>query len=83
MAGLNLSERVLAELDLGNIVIPVGERRPVRWELWMSFTAAVSVILVVVAGLLILIAELRAGWVPGHELPMDKTTAIHNLLFRS
>ena len=83
MAGLDLSERVLAELDLGKIVIPVVESSRIRWELWMSFTAAVSVILVIGAGLLILIAELRAGWVPGHELPMDKATAIHHLLFRS
>lgn len=83
MADLDLSDRVLAELDLGNIVIRVVERSPIRWELWMSFAAAVSVIFVVAAGLLILIAELRAGWVPGHELPMDKATAIHTLLFRS
>lgn len=82
MTDLDLSERVLAELDLGSIVIPVDQRRPVRWELWVSFAAAASVILVVALGLLILIGELRAGWVPGHELPMDKAAAIHKLLFR-
>jgi hypothetical protein len=83
MADLDLSDRVLAELDLGTIVIPVHQRSPIRWELWVSFAAAVSVILIFAVGLLILTAELRAGWVPGHELPMDKAAAIHKLLFRS
>jgi hypothetical protein len=30
-----------------------------------------------------LIVELRVGWVPGHEVSMDKAAAIHKLLFRS
>jgi hypothetical protein len=85
MPDLDLSDRVLDELDLSNIVIPVAERSLIRfrWDLWLSFASAVAVILVVALGLLILIAELRAGWVPGHELPMDKAAAIHKLLFRS
>ena len=82
MTNLDLSDRVLTELDLGRIVIPVAPPRLFRWDLWVSFVAAVSVILVVALGLLILIGELRAGWVPGHELPMDKAAAIHKLLFR-
>lgn len=82
MTDLDLSDRVLAELDLGSIVIPISQPRSIRWDLWVSFVAAASVILVVALGLLILIGELRAGWVPGHELPMDKAAAIHKLLFR-
>ena len=40
--------------------------------------------MLVVAGVLLtLTAELRAGWIPGHELPMDKAAAIHKLLFRA
>ena len=59
------------------------ERNSARWEFWVSITAAASAILVVGGMLLTLTAELRAGWVPGHELPMDKAAAIHKLLFRS
>ena len=82
MTDLDLSDSILAELDLGNIVIAVPETHPIRWELWISFAAAICVILVVAALLLTVTAELRAGWVPGHELPMDKATAIHKLMFR-
>jgi hypothetical protein len=82
MADIDLSDRALAELALADTVIAV-EPRPIRWEVWVSFAAAVSAILVVAGVLLTLTAELRAGWVPGHELPMDKATAIHKLLFRS
>jgi hypothetical protein len=73
--------RALSELDLANIVIVI-EPRPIRWDLWVTFAAAVLAILVVAGVLLTLTAELRAGWVPGHELPMDKAAAIHKLLFR-
>jgi hypothetical protein len=83
MAEVDLPARVLAELDPDKSVIPVVGRSPIRWEFWMSFAAALAVIFVFASGLLIMIAELHAGWVPGHQLPMDKATAIHNLLFRS
>lgn len=72
------SAQPAADLDLSD-----RERSPIRAELWVSFAAAASVIFVVMMGLLIVIAELRAGWVPGHELPMNRATAIHKLLFRS
>ena len=52
------------------------------WDLWVPFVAAVSVLLVVSAGLLTLTAELRSGWVSDHEVRMDKTAAIHGLMFR-
>ncbi len=71
----------MAELD-GEDVVPVVEPSPMRRELWISFVAAVFVILLVAGGLLAVTAELRAGWVSDHEQPMDKTTAVHNLLFR-
>lgn len=83
MPDLDLSDRVMAELAPDKSVVPVVVRSPIRWEFWMSFAAALAVIFVVASGLLIMIAELHAGWVPGHQLPMDKATAIHNLLFRS
>jgi len=82
MTNVDRSDRPLTELDLANVVIVV-EPRPVRREFWIPFVAAVSAILVVAGVLLTLTAELRAGWIPGHELPMDKATAIHRLLFRS
>jgi len=53
-----------------------------RHDLWVSFIAASSVILMVGGGLLLLTAELRSGWVSEHEVKMDKAPAIHNLLFR-
>lgn len=73
--------RALSKLDLANIAIVI-EPRHIRWDLWVTFAAAVLAILVVAGVLLTLTAELRAGWVPGHELPMDKAAAIHKLLFR-
>ena len=82
MADIDLSDRARTGFDLGDAVITI-EPRPTRWEFWVSTTAAVSAILVVAGVLLTLTAELRAGWVPGHELPMDKAAAIHKLLFRS
>ena len=83
MTDIDLSDRALAELDLGRIAVPGPQRNAGPWELWICFAAAASVMFVIAIGLLILTAELRAGWVPGHELPMDKATAIHKLLFRS
>ena len=53
-----------------------------RWEIAVSFVASILAIVVIGGGLLVLTAELRNGWVPGHELPMDKAAAIHKLLFR-
>jgi hypothetical protein len=82
MTDINLSERVLAERELKADVMAM-ERSSARWEFWVSITAAASAIVVVGGMLLTLTAELRAGWVPGHELPMDKAAAIHKLLFRS
>ncbi len=79
MTDVNLADRALTELDLAVIAI---EPQPIRWELWVSFAASASAILVIAGVLLTLTAELRAGWVPGHELPMDKAAAIHKLLFR-
>ncbi|HEX3971673.1 MAG TPA: hypothetical protein VHX19_10120 [Stellaceae bacterium] len=55
---------------------------PHIWEFWLSIAAAASAMLLIGGMLLTLTAELRAGWVPGHELPMDKAAAIHKLLFR-
>jgi hypothetical protein len=79
MTDVDLPERALTELDLTVIAL---EPQPLRWELWVSFAAAAAAMLVVGGVLLTLTAELRAGWIPGHELPMDKATAIHKLLFR-
>jgi hypothetical protein len=79
MTDVDLADRALTRRDLAVITL---EPQPLRWELWVSFAAAVSAILVVGGVLLTLTAELRAGWIPGHELPMDKATAIHKLLFR-
>jgi hypothetical protein len=79
MTNVDLADRALTELALAVIAI---EPQALRWELWVSFAAAVSAILVIAGVLLTLTAELRAGWVPGHELPMDKAAAIHKLLFR-
>jgi hypothetical protein len=56
--------------------------RPIRWELSISFVAAVAVLVVLGLLLATLISQLRDGWVLDHEQPMDKTTAIHKLLFR-
>jgi hypothetical protein len=81
MTDIDLSDRALTELDLAKAVIAI-KPAPVRWESWIAFAAAVSAMVVVGGVLLTLTAELRAGWVPGHELPMDKATAIHKLLFR-
>jgi hypothetical protein len=82
MTDLDLSARALAKLELTDPA-PTIVPSLAHWEGWVATTAAVSAILVVGAMLLTLTAELRAGWVPGHELPMDKATAIHKLLFRS
>ena len=82
MTNINRSDRPFSEFDLTKVVI-VAEPRPIRREFWIPFAAALSAIVVVGGVLLTLTAELRAGWVPGHELPMDKATAIHNLFFRS
>ena len=79
MTDVNLADRALTELDLAVIAL---EPAPIRWEVWVSFAAAASAIFVIGGVLLTLTAELRAGWVPGHELPMDKAAAIHKLLFR-
>jgi hypothetical protein len=79
MADVDLADGALTELDLA---VVAREPQPLRWELWIAFAAAASAILVVAGVLLTLTAELRAGWVPGHELPMDKAAAIHKLLFR-
>jgi hypothetical protein len=81
MTDIDLSEHTLAELELTEGVIAIEPTLP-RWESWVSITAAASAILVIGAVLLTLTAELLAGWVPGHELPMDKAAAIHKLLFR-
>lgn len=81
MTDIDLSDRALTGLALADPVIAV-EPRPVRWESWIAFAAGVTAIGVVAGVLLVLTAELRAGWVPGHELPMDKAAAIHKLLFR-
>ncbi|HEY1507105.1 MAG TPA: hypothetical protein VGF92_22580 [Stellaceae bacterium] len=82
MTNIEASDRALIEFDLADTVIAI-EPRPGRREFWIPCVAALSAIVVVGGMLLILTAELRAGWVPGHELPMDKATAIHKLLFRS
>ena len=79
---VDLPDGAVTGLDLANPVVPIAQT-PIRWDLWVSFAAAVSAMLVVAGVLLALTAELRAGWVPGHELPMDKAAAIHKLLFRS
>lgn len=71
---------ILPERALELIAI---EPHPKHRESWIALAAAVSAIVVMGGVLLTLTAELRAGWVPGHELQMDKATAIHNLLFRS
>jgi hypothetical protein len=81
MPNVDTSERAPTQVKLTDGVI--SEPSPLRWELWVSATAATGVILVIGTMLLTLTAELRAGWVPGHERPMDKATAIHKLLFRS
>jgi hypothetical protein len=82
MTNLDLSERALTELDLGGQIMTIEPASRRNWEFWVSIAAAASVMLVIGAILLTLTAELRAGWVPGHELPMDKAAAIHKLLFR-
>jgi hypothetical protein len=82
MTNLDFSERALTELDLGGRVMPIEPTSPRMWEFWVSIAAAASAMLVIGGILLTLTAELRAGWVPGHELPMDKAAAIHKLLFR-
>lgn len=53
-----------------------------RHDLWVSFFASGSLILVVSGGLLVITLELRSGWVSDHQVQMDKGTAIHNLMFR-
>ncbi|HWE75429.1 MAG TPA: hypothetical protein VG328_19875 [Stellaceae bacterium] len=82
MADLDLSGRALAELDLADDVRTIEPGSPRPWEFWVSVVASASAILVIGGMLLALTAELRAGWVVGHELPMDKAAAIHKLLFR-
>jgi hypothetical protein len=56
--------------------------RGLRWELLISFIAAIAVLVVLGVLLATLISELRDGWVLDHEKPMDKATAIHKLMFR-
>ena len=58
------------------------ESKAIRWDLWLSVVAAVSVMLVVGGGLLTLTVEMRSGRAPDHEVQMDKAAAIHKLLFR-
>jgi hypothetical protein len=58
------------------------ESKASRYDLWVSFVAASSVVILVSSGLLVLILELRSGWVSDHEVLMDKGPAIHNLMFR-
>ena len=53
-----------------------------RHDLWVSFFASGSLILVVSGGLLVLMLELRSGWVSDHQVEMDKGTAIRTLMFR-
>jgi hypothetical protein len=48
----------------------------------VAFVAAVLVILVVSAEILMLVFQLRSGWIEDHQIPMDKGTAIEKLLFR-
>jgi hypothetical protein len=79
MVEVDLSSPVLAKLE--QTEAPVKPTVP-RWELVICSGAALAVMVVIATVLLILTAELRAGWVPGHELPMDKTQAIHHLFFR-
>lgn len=67
-------------IDLSDHRVP--DRDLFGWDLWVPFIAAVSLLLVISAGLLTLTAELRSGWVSDHEVQMDKTAAIHVLMFR-
>ena len=62
--------------------LPVAASRAIRWELLISFVAAIAVLVVLGVLLATLISELRDGWVLGHEQPMDKATAVHKLMFR-
>jgi hypothetical protein len=48
----------------------------------MPLFAAGMLILVVGGGLVMVTAEYLDGTVAGHELQMDKASAIHKLLFR-
>jgi uncharacterized membrane protein len=71
-----IAERKRAQL------LPVPVTRGFRWELLISFIAAIAVLVVLGVLLATLISELRDGWVLDHEQPMDKATAIHKLMFR-
>ena len=53
-----------------------------RSELWVSFAAAVILVLVISGGLLTLSLEMRSGWANDHEVQMDKAAAIRKLMFR-
>lgn len=78
---VHLADHAPAELGLVDPPL-AAELTPLRWEAWLAFAAA-AVAVVVVGGLLLtLTAELRGNGVASYERPMDKATAIHNLLFR-
>jgi hypothetical protein len=81
MPEVDLAAPVLAEIEVTRPAV-MAAPSAIRWELWISFAAGIAAIMAMAVLLLTLTAELRAGWVPGHELPMDKATAIHKLLFR-
>jgi hypothetical protein len=53
-----------------------------RSDLWIACAAMVFVAVVVGGGLVALSVEYRGGWVANHQVAMDKSTAIPNLLFR-
>jgi len=81
MTNIEPSDHHLPGRDLEDAVIPI-ESKAFRWDPWVSFVAAVVVILVISGGLLMLNVEMRSGWVSDHEVQMDKAAAIHKLLFR-
>lgn len=61
---------------------PLALARSARREAWISFAAAVALMLVIASLLLAATVELRGGWVANHELSMDKAAAIHRIFFR-
>ena len=71
----------MTNIDLVADPAAVAPRRA-RWELWVSFAAALLAMLVIASVLVVLTTELRGGWVTDHQLAMDKANAIHKLLFR-
>ena len=81
MRNTEFSDIRLPDRHLTDAVIAI-EIEAASRDLWVSFIAAVLVILSVGGGLLTLTVELRSGWVSDHEVQMDKAAAVHKLLFR-